>query len=78
VSAVVAIHVIKGSGQPVATQYVDHEQNDGWEDPHGGEFSDAEQKQFDAVATGDTRLVTLYAGTPNEITFPAAIIVTLM
>ncbi len=77
-SGVVAIHVATIFGTVVATQYVEHEQNDGWEDPHGGEFSDAEQKQFDEVATGSRKVVTLHSGTEFETTFAAGLTATLM
>ena len=78
-SGIVAIHVVKKlGGEIVATQYAEHEQNDGWEDPHGGEFSDDEQKQFDDVATGQWTIVTLHKGTQHQTSFEAKLVATLM
>ena len=57
-SNIIAVHVAYKDGEVIATQYTDPEQNIGWEH-NGNRFSDDEQKQFDAVALGNSDQVTL-------------------
>jgi hypothetical protein len=63
-------------GDVIAYKYVG-EEDKGWQDPYGGWFDEATQKGFDAIATGETSILTIAPNTRYSHDVEARLVVTL-